>query len=608
MENNNQGISKNSTAIKVAELATIFYAILVFMSLLIDSAYYSQFNIRIVSYMSISEILLSCIENLHQYAIPLLASIAALIAYHFLFIDPFSKMMLDPRKWLKKISDQDRVLSHRFYFYFGQRTSTHAKYSIVAHYNFIAFLLPLCVGLSTLGPLSDIISKYSSSQNIIFCVLLAYAVILYFFLGNYNHFREQDYDWSKHPLFEKMYAGARFRKDVAPHHFTRTEKKMIELNYKYRHVLVCLSFFISLFVSLCLGMYFTAKDVKENGNNTCVVMQRNGEIIDTRTQNIDYIGESAGFIFIYDRATQGTMVYERQSLDSYLFIEKSACHLDEISNECAPITQNYTSLVKQSVIDSLTKRNEMIPCDFEFEHPHMNYLLAAQDINHTLWVDTTNNTYLEQITLPKDMYSAQPSCEDLFCLDQYYKDGDRQVKHGARITQNTYHGKDGENILTLVCTGKNHNAWLYFDPTGRNIQYGDEIFKSLSMKYPAKEQINILLSNMNQEETMILILFFALSSCVFLIFPFIITRKSRLKNKKGEKQSAIERIRNRDIALIGFLMFLLYIICHYICSQMNPYGNTNNIIELSYLTINGLLAILGTIGGLIIYKKHTSNV
>ena len=37
-----------NTPLKVAELATIIYAILAFMSLLVDSAYYRQFNINIV--------------------------------------------------------------------------------------------------------------------------------------------------------------------------------------------------------------------------------------------------------------------------------------------------------------------------------------------------------------------------------------------------------------------------------------------------------------------------------------------------------------------------------------------------------------------------------
>lgn len=51
------------TTIKIAEMATILYAILVFMGLMIDNAYYSQFNIRIVSYMSAAEILLSSVQG-----------------------------------------------------------------------------------------------------------------------------------------------------------------------------------------------------------------------------------------------------------------------------------------------------------------------------------------------------------------------------------------------------------------------------------------------------------------------------------------------------------------------------------------------------------------
>ena len=83
---------KRST-IKVAELATIFYAILVLMSLLIDTAYYSQFNIRIVSYMSITEILLSCLENFYLYAPSLIFVGICLAVYIVYWVDPIHRIV-----------------------------------------------------------------------------------------------------------------------------------------------------------------------------------------------------------------------------------------------------------------------------------------------------------------------------------------------------------------------------------------------------------------------------------------------------------------------------------------------------------------------------------
>ena len=106
---------------KLAELATFIYAIMVFISLMIDNAFFSHFNIRIISYMSISEILLSCVEQwpvyLKNIGIVLSYCLILFICYTVLFEakkDQILRRYKNNIKWLSFLIGQRLFLS-QFY-------------------------------------------------------------------------------------------------------------------------------------------------------------------------------------------------------------------------------------------------------------------------------------------------------------------------------------------------------------------------------------------------------------------------------------------------------------------------------------------------------------
>ena len=515
------------TTIKVAELATIFYAILVLMSLIIDSIYYAQFNIRIVSYMSVTEILLSCVEWFRLYIPALLGACFFIFSCVVLGIDPKTRLRKNPLTWIKNISLQDpQRFAYRFRFYFGKCQSAHAMYSIVENYNKLILSLPFVVVCMALVPYGNIIFNYESGKIALLISALVYVGIIIVFGNDWVDIQEE-YDWARHPQWEKLYEDVPARKKIANHRFSPTEKKIIKSYYKYRHISVFAVFFISMFASLCLAMLFTAKDIKERGNDKCVVIQSGNIVYDTRLSKYDYIGESARFVFIFDRTIKGTHVFERSSLSSYLFVPKTS-HLDENATIVINDTCKYASFIKKGIVNQMIKDDELAICDYTIDCQETHYQLVEHNLNHYIWRDSVNGTYLEQITLPKSMFNHIPVDNEIFNLNDFMKDNDRSITNNYNSFEYTYYGKQGENIKTLVRDGKYYNAWLFFDPSGQYLLIGDIILKSIK---PQK-----LLKRVFCYENMMLI---SVGGLAFLAVLYALLEKKKSKKHKKKVNDKI---------------------------------------------------------------------
>ena len=567
------------STIKVAELATIFYAVLILMSLLIDTAYYSQFNIRIVSYMSITEILLSCLENFYLYAPSIIFVGVCLVLYLIYWINPKFRQIYYFSRLKTKTDINESTVGSRTNFYFGGNRSLHAKYSVVSKYNGWARMLPLMVIISSLYPYQSIVLNYTSGKVTLFVLFLVYMVLLFVFSDNFDKI-ENTYDWKGNPILEKKYICDPIRKKIAAYHFSLQEKVIIEYNYRYRHAIVCVIFFISLFIALCLAMFYSAKEVIEKGNNQYVVLKCKDAIVDTRQQNLDYIGESAGFIFIYDRATRGTHVYERNSLESYMIVKESI-----LPNADANLVENddempiYSSRVNNAISEGLCNKMTTEINEFFVDYNALQYRLIDHQLNHYVWYDTINNTYLEQIAIPRALFDQLPSDNEIFMLESYVKDEDRTKKYEKTAVKSTYQGPKGEKIMTMVCRGMDYCAWLFYDESGINVQYGDQILNSINSKYTPWQQFKIQYLNKNALEKVLMICCLGFVIVLCSIVGFFAARGIR---KKDDKEYSKKEYISVLVAPVLFSMILIF----YIENQEIPFGEASITITLYFLVIN----------------------
>lgn len=591
---------KRST-IKVAELATIFYAILVLMSLLIDTAYYSQFNIRIVSYMSITEILLSCLENFYLYAPSLIFVGICLAVYIVYWVDPIHRIVnlyarLKGGETVKQIEDYSRLN-----FYFGSKHSLHAKYSVVSKYNDWFKMLPLMVIFSSLYPYQSIVLNYTSGQVALVVLFLIYIFVFLLFVGNYKQI-EKTYDWTDHPTLEKQYFRDPIRKKIAAYHFSSNERAIIEFNYRFRHAIVCIIFFISMFIALCLAMFYSAKEVIEKGNDYCVVLKSKDTIVDTRMPNIDYIGECAGYIFVYDRVSRGTHVYERSSLDSYLIVKQSMLAADTNLYELGNQNIVYSSHVKESISKEIVNCCASEINEYFIDYNNSQNRLIDHQLNHYVWYDSINCTYLEQLTIPKSLFECLPSDNDIFMLDGYVKDEDRTKQYRKTAIECTYQGTKGEKIKTMVCKGMDYCAWLFYDESGKNIQLGDQIFNSIKSKYTPWQQLKIQYRNSDTQENILLLFLLCFFLGLNAIVGFVVAHGFYNAEDQGNKTKI--KIKKKDVGMI-LGCFLLFMICiYYTEKQEIPFGIAGEIITLYFLVGNCVVFGMGYVLGLILKFKQ----
>ena len=248
--------------IKIAGFTTILYALLVFISMLIDDVYYSQFNIWILSYMSVSEILLSCIKELPKYITPFLNITAAVIFYYvciiFLYYKRRAYYIYFRHKWLLSWILSPKSLTTQFH--------------IAARYNLLAiFILPITLFADT----NSLYYYLSSTSNYTLITWMFIPFVIELFLlvlyikvlpspfyklnvkGTYYSAREY---WSPHSQLDTMLDNS-----IVLPQFTYQERKLIHYNYQYRIVFLCLLFIAGWFIGqLCVNNRL-AKEVKKNG-------------------------------------------------------------------------------------------------------------------------------------------------------------------------------------------------------------------------------------------------------------------------------------------------------------------------------------------------------
>lgn len=283
MEKENKDLNEKSTPLKVAELATILYAILVFMSLLVDNAYYRQFNISIVSYMSASEILLSCIEQIPNYIKPLMNTFKwFVVSYVFTAI---LMAIVRPK--------EQSFFDYLFTIYLPGNNVV-GKLRIILTYNIISLYLPLsCFLVCDPSLLAIPISKEDLWMILIVPILIEVLLLCSVLI-----------------LWRLLHSKSSLR-------LTPTMVQVIEKVYSLRISCIVVLFCLGLFTSQLITETKRAVLVKDVGTGKNVLIEGEDIRVDTRVENINYVGESSGFIILYDKVTKATIVYDRNRISNY---------------------------------------------------------------------------------------------------------------------------------------------------------------------------------------------------------------------------------------------------------------------------------------------------
>lgn len=453
--------------IRGAEIVTVIYALLVFTSLLIDSTYYSQFNIHIVSYMSVSEILLSCIGELP--ITPGLRITIFLVAFVIFFIT---------------------MLFRRRCYLFNSNNSVWDKFRIVAIYNTIAILiLPYVLFFTLYGSnqsidFENILSLFYHSFPIEVLLLVLYIRVLpsYFY-----KIKAGEYYYS---LLKFRFLYRNNYRTFSPT-FTHREHKLIYLNYRYRILLVIIVFFVSLFIGQKTEMNLLANDVKKYGRGICVVMDGENLHVDTREGSVNYIGECTNYIFLYDKLTQGTMVYARKHIHNYLVITDYVAHTNIQYDKCAESLQEGGKHVFQDILNQIDTIPPLVD-EFSITIPN-SCRLIEQSNNHSVWKDTITNTYIEKVSLPKSLFDDAPYSGIIFNTSIYiYQKYASNNMLLCKTAICTYHGKGGEIVKTIIGEGEHYTAWIFYDSTGNNETLIDDIIGSIHLIGNVWQQMAII--------------------------------------------------------------------------------------------------------------------
>lgn len=284
MEKENKDLNEKSTPLKVAELATFLYAILVFMSLLVDSAYYRQFNISIVSYMSASEILLSCIEQIPNYLRPLINTLKWFV---------FSYVLTTILMTLSRPKGQS-IFDYLFSIYLPDEEDIVGKLRIIFTYSVISIYLPLSCFVVCDPSIWSIPMTKEDFWMIFFIPIFIEVVLITTVVILWRLLRGK----SSHPL-------------------SPTSIKVIEKVYSLRFYFIIILFCFGLFTSQLLTETKRAVLVKDVGTEKNILIEGENIHVDTRVEDIIYVGESSGFIFLYDKTNQATIVYDRKRITNY---------------------------------------------------------------------------------------------------------------------------------------------------------------------------------------------------------------------------------------------------------------------------------------------------
>lgn len=299
------------TTFKVAELATIIYAILVFGSLCVEMSYFSTFGISIASYLGPSEILLSFLTKPLMY----LPSLVVLALPYFL---PSLRLSL-----LSTSSFRQRYMAFAWYSYILITVNIVAVLAVSSFYKVDYSAGGIIAGLALLLLLILPNTSMASTRNMLGNgIRHTFSKIKRLFKCSTNRSDTGNYA-TKKQLFSKTVSKVM----ISKYRYTKHKVQIINLfcdNALLYNVILSYSIMI---IGLSAINYSRAcayidKDIEPE---TKMQVTTNTGIYVCDNKQYSYIGESVGFIFIYDRATQETLVLPREQIlqSSYSVSERN---------------------------------------------------------------------------------------------------------------------------------------------------------------------------------------------------------------------------------------------------------------------------------------------
>lgn len=500
--------NKNRTAIKVAELATILYAILVFMSLMIDDAYYSLFQIPIVSYMSPSEILLSCVGQIPQFIKPLISTLAfSVVGYIIGFWIHNSQSM---RNW--------------FLARMMHSPSIQSQFSVAARYNLAAIVvIPIMIIFTPEVFQALFVMDLSQVFTLLKIPLIIEGILigLYFTILPSKRYRiASPFDWKEYPAHEWIFHRDAIRKRIAFYPFTAYERKVIQWNYSSRNYIIALLFLIGIYTGQIIVQTHKAQTVMQEGNDVCVVLEGDSIHVDTRDGKTEYIGECAGFVFVYNKQSHGTMVFERKQIRNYLLLTGATARANASYDANAAHIYTIGTHIQDSIaekIDTMAQQVSNVVLDIP-----ASYQLIKTGTNHLVWHDSVSNTYIEQVLLPEEMFEDLPGDKQIFKTDIYILENEWLSDHQLCPSQSRIlHGQNGEYVRTLICSAGTYTALLFYDPSGQHADLAESIFKTVKLKGNCWQRMALIYRDFFSYWHIFLIIFGIVGIIMFLLGVFV---------------------------------------------------------------------------------------
>lgn len=465
---------------KLAELATFIYAIMVFISLMIDNAFFSHFNIRIISYMSISEILLSCVEQWPVY----LKNIGIISIYGLLLILYFFCLFKSKRDKATKLLLTD---AH----------TIEEQHQVTLLFNWAAvILIPiLLIFTPTHGAFAKLdYGIYFDWMSLILLMMVVVTPITCNFLFK-----------TMYRKFERR--QLRLDKEDAEHAEDDEDKKIVDfytkcikINYRYRWYILFLFFLIGFYYGQKVDQAYRAQKIITNGSKTHVIIDEDDMHIDTREGMITYISDCEKYIFLYDCAKQSSIIIDKSRLHRFVLLDQYDVITHKFYDDHIVEIQEHGSHINprlESIIDTLAK----VPCDYTIDIPASFCLIKASN-NHFIWRDSVTNVYIEQVNISKDFTIEDDdiqwsSADRIYRTDLYtmaYNNNTDEML--CRTIDRMYVGKCGEYIRTYDCEGaKSHAVWLFYDPSGRNRGMAVTIFDSVKIKGDIFDELHCICSS-----------------------------------------------------------------------------------------------------------------
>lgn len=463
---------------KLAELATFIYAIMVFISLMIDNAFFSHFNIRIISYMSISEILLSCVEQWPIY----LKNIGIVLSYCLILFICYTVLFEAKKDQIKKLL-------------FTNAQTIQEQHQVALLFNWAAvILIPiLLIFTPTYGAFAKLnYGIYFDWMSLFVLILVIIIPTIYcLFFKTFKSGLEllqliEEKEKDKYTEIDKL--------------DTDIYTKCIKVNYKYRWYILFLFFLIGFYYGQKVDQAYRAQKIITNGSKTHVIIDGDDMHIDTREGMITYISDCEKYIFLYDCAKQSSIIIDKSRLHRFVLLDQYDVITHKFYDDHIAEIQEHGSHVDprlESVIDTLAK----VPCDYTIDIPASFCLVKASN-NHFIWRDSVTNVYIEQVNIPKDFTTGDDDIQwcsagriyrtDLYAM-AYDNNTDEML---CRTIDRMYVGKCGEYIRTYDCEGaKSHAVWLFYDPSGRNRGMAVTIFDSVKIKGDIFDELHCICSS-----------------------------------------------------------------------------------------------------------------